>query len=731
MYKIKAEKLASFFNNFSIPMLFLWSLWFLYPLIVSGFVSDDSYVSQVRGMLYFSDIGILDRIAQQVSYELSMGRPHAINWIFLLLYFYLIPSLFAHKIIIFMIIFLNIIFFKKIIEFFSESRKFSIFIAFLIPIFFQFRFWHDPILAFPTIPAVSLSIFVSLYLLIKYLQTNKNLFYYIFLFVFTISIQFYEIYYLTIIFSFLILYFYNKSLKKSFILIALPVAILILSMFLTSYLRFDTPGDYPGHSFNLEIIPIFKAFWIQTFASFPLSWMLSDSFAHSEIKSISYIDFAISLSFSILLVRSLINFQYSFKKYNAIFFLIFSLLLLLAPAAIIAITGHQNEIILAGLGYGYIPVFLQYFGLSVLLAYLIFYLIKKIDSSLIRQFTFIILVILITLIASVTRNENFHVVEKSNQIYKYPRELLKSSLDKGLLKNIESNDLVIRNQNFPSDHYWFYSMNAKKIINTCSLNIDSKFIKGERVKVLPKKTENFMQEILKNKILKVNKLSTGKGYIPEDKYPFCIEYKDWDNIYGLSYFMNLKEQKIQVLLAKLTLDDETIKPYYNFKFKQFAIYDSEADSLSQFDSEILFDFNKTLRLHKSKNINPDEMQSLKLDMVSIHFENFHPEEGIGSYLRWSSGNSKLILINRSNAPQKSIISFTILRPDNTELELFTKYKSQTNTKKILKALEFNMNLILDPGLNEVQIFSNSLKISNGDPRNIVFGISDYKVKILD
>ena len=86
---------------------------------------------------------------------------------------------------------------------------------------------------------------------------------------------------------------------------------------------------------------------------------------------------------------------------------------------------------------------------------------------------------------------------------------------------------------------------------------------------------------------------------------------------------------------------------------------------------------------------------------SILFENFHPEEGLGSYLRWSSGNSKLILINRSNAPQKSIISFTILRPDNTELELFTKYKSQTNTKKILKALDFNMNLILDPGLNVI------------------------------
>ena len=73
MYKIKADKLATFFDNFSIPILFLWSLWFLYPLIVSGFVSDDSYISQVRGMLYFSDIGIFDRIAQQVSYELSMG----------------------------------------------------------------------------------------------------------------------------------------------------------------------------------------------------------------------------------------------------------------------------------------------------------------------------------------------------------------------------------------------------------------------------------------------------------------------------------------------------------------------------------------------------------------------------------------------------------------------------------------------------------------------------------
>ena len=71
----------------------------------------------------------------------------------------------------------------------------------------------------------------------------------------------------------------------------------------------------------------------------------------------------------------------------------------------------------------------------------------------------------------------------------------------------------------------------------------------------------------KIKILKVNKLSTGKGYIPEDKYPFCIEYKDWDNIYGLSYFMNI-EKTYGALFSLLYLFRDTTSLLADYKGKQ-------------------------------------------------------------------------------------------------------------------------------------------------------------------
>ena len=61
----------------------LWTVWVLYPLLSSGFISDDSYHSQIRGLLIFNDMTFWQEVWDRIAAGLSeAGRFRPVNWIY-------------------------------------------------------------------------------------------------------------------------------------------------------------------------------------------------------------------------------------------------------------------------------------------------------------------------------------------------------------------------------------------------------------------------------------------------------------------------------------------------------------------------------------------------------------------------------------------------------------------------------------------------------------------------
>ncbi len=690
-----------FANKLSIVLLF-WLAWLIFPLFNSGFISDDAYSSQIKGIILTSDSSIFDRIYSEISYWSSLGRFNPLNWIFWYTYFYLFPSLILFKTLVFVIIYFNLIYFRRILEHIVQSKSFSYSVVFLVPILFQFRYWHDPILAFASIPLACLFFFLSLNFLIQYLQAKKKLFYFYFIVIFIFSLLSYEISYISPIFYFLIAYLNNKSFKKSLILIILPTFLVFTHLIFR--LNYEPNINiYPSVVVSTDFVLAINALIIQLISTIPFSWKFAQGFNNLSFLEIDVLDLIVPLIISIIfagLINSQIVIYKSVEKYRIKFLILFSLLLIILPALVVAISGHQSDIVNAGIGYGYLLVFFQYFGLAVFL----FLIISRVKNS---SVSIVIIFITIFSIVSITRLENYHVVNQSNLVYKYPRDLLRKSLESGLLDTLKSNDLIIRDEKYPSDHFSFYSMIMKKNVNVCSINVSSDNI-----------------TISDHEIADQNRKYNFNWY-KETKFPFCLTYKKWDKIYGLSYRLSSDHKSGQVLLAPLEIIDKN-QTHKRFKFKDYKIFNSLDNQISEFNGDIYYDFNKVRGTTEDISLDENRMKSFMVDEVSLTFLSFYPEErSERDYLRWSTGDSKIIIINDTKRVQDVTLVFSVVRPDNNSLKIKIIYQGNLIGRVVNLREDFSISLSIQPGETKIRVVSDGEIVDNGDPRNIVFGLLNY------
>jgi len=696
-----------FASNLNLFLL-LWLGWILFPLFLSGFVSDDAYNSQIRGVLLYADISLFDRIVSEISYWFDIGRFNPLNWIFWYVYFYLFPSLLLFKFFVFFLIYLNLIYFSKILEFITQSKLFSYYIVFMVPILFQFRYWHDPFLAFASIPLACLLLFVSLHFLIRYLETGRKSYYSYFVLIFLISLLSYELSYISPLFYFLISYLKNKSLKQSVLLIVIPITLIVFHVIIKT--SFSSPLEYyPGVILSLDLSGVAEAFYIQIISTIPFTWKLAEGFSNLSLLKIGILDLIPTAIFSCLLVSlltSLISGEKNINEYRTKFLITFSFLLIVIPAFVVAISGHQSELVKAGIGYGYLPVFFQYFGLATL----ILLIIRKITPSLILStsiwFAFFVII-------SFTRLENYHVVKESNIVYKYPRDLLGSSIKQGLLNGVTEDDLIIIHSKYPSDDSWFYSMMMDKKINVCSINISS-----ENITISNKKVSIFNEKF-------------GTDRYHQIRFPYCLKYKNWNNIFGLSYHHFAGYTSGEVIFTSLVEVDKNQKNE-RFKFKEYKIYNILSKKITSQIGEKYYDFNKLSSIDKFA-INDSYFRLLPfllVDKISLSFSGLYAEEGTrDSYLRWSSGKSKIIIHNDNLTVQSRVLNFAIIRPNNDNLPLEIRQGENIVKKVVSNYKEFSLQLLLEPGETIIEISSELQSINNGDPRDIVFGIANYTLSL--
>ena len=95
----------------------------------------------------------------------------------------------------------------------------------------------------------------------------------------------------------------------------------------------------------------------------------------------------------------------------------------------------------------------------------------------------------------------------------------------------------------------------------------------------------------------------------------------------------------------------------------------------------------------------------------------------------------MVIENSTDKPIKKVLSLTLIRPNSKFQHASVSITHSTAKSKgflemsryfVLGQKEVEIILNLRPGINYLNFVSDSHHIDNGDPRNIVFGIGNYR-----
>lgn len=156
--------------------IILSSIYFLYPILGSGYFSDDAYNSLIKGSMLEKNKSFIEYVLDlNWGWLNNSGRFYPIGHLSQTFLFYFIENLFLFQIIKLTTILLSIYFFRLNIIIFSKSKLLGDLGTLILLIFFQFRQWHDPILGFAILlPLICLFLFSSLYYFQIFLENDKK-----------------------------------------------------------------------------------------------------------------------------------------------------------------------------------------------------------------------------------------------------------------------------------------------------------------------------------------------------------------------------------------------------------------------------------------------------------------------------------------------------------------------------------------------------------------------------
>lgn len=564
-------------DNLKLYFIFFLSFVSLASLFNSGFFSDDAYQSQIHGLFIERGTNLFTHTYAEIKGWMSQGRIFPLTNLSFTFFYFLYDNILIYKFLNIFVISFCLIYFYKNLHIYLKDSNLS-FVAVIIALSsFQFRLWHDPIQGFHILlPLTTLFFLLSIYYFQKYLayENQKDL-RTSFIF-FVIMILHYEVTY-ALIFVYPILYFNSKKtfsniyfVLKNYIYFFGSLIVITLGIRINNL--FSEKNVYSSLDLGNPIGTI-KAFLIQYSSALPLSYIYRTK--QKLIKNFTEAYDVILLLFVFYLLyiftKKILKSDLRFDLKNLF---IISLIISAGPALISAVTGHKNELLAIGYGFGYLPVFIQYFGISIMLIIIFVTFLKVLKIKYLQQIFCFLFSLALTLVLYVNILSNRYVIEEANKTYKYPRVLLEASLKKGLFDNLIDDTVIIRKMRYAHDWMWFHATYSKKVFDLCEPK--SLFAAGNYC--LSKKY--YFKELFENKDLLKDKL-------------LDVSEK---NIYSYSYNFDLSGKDIgQVFLAKV----EKIQFKSNDKIskmlvKELFVYQQKKDRIFRLYFEDGLDFMKII-----------------------------------------------------------------------------------------------------------------------------------------
>lgn len=686
-----AEKIKKVLINHWILLSLVWCLWVLFPLLNTGFISDDAYNSQVRGRLLLDGISLWERISSEsLGWLNGAGRFNPVNWGYIYGLYFLTTNLLFIKLLSLSFVGISILLFSQLAFVFTGDRLLRLIISISIPTIIQFRLWHDPVVAFSAIiPIIAVLCFTSVLFYEKAITRNSYKFLSAAFFFYAIAILTYELSYFMFPIFCLILLLKSKT-RIAFIGIA-GLFTLLVGHFLFTRLLMDANSSYPSLVPRLDPTYFFKAAFYQLSAGFPLTWKFALNVPHARTFPLVGYQSYVFLIFSLLIALLIYKWDFLYKFKDKLFVLSLAFILIFLGALPAIISGHQVDIAKAGLGFGYIVVFVQYFGVALLILFFIKTLMNLLkERKILKGVLAIFLGLVVGLSGVITRNENTFVAKELNWPYKAPRDFLELTLKSGILNQLTENDLLIRNYMVPNDNEWFIAQTVNRPLNICTANIEH-------------------------------------NYLPcIDKF---LQKNPRGNFYGLYYGFPADAPPFAVLAKIENTNGSNDFKDANIKFKKYFIFKNR--KIETYQSDVSLNFGEILRLpmRLPKGYNFDHSKFIEFYKYPVVYEKFWGAEGdLDTILRWSSGHSFVKVDNRANKHVNVQLSFRLVRPDENLIQI-----SMFDSGKFLRQFdvkgdsEITMPIKLKNGVNDFTFKTNAEAITNGDPRQIVFGLVNFKI----
>lgn len=446
-------------------------------ILKSGFYTDDvvlSYQSKYFVWASGTDIGTCLRIT--VQNWLEMGRFFPISNIYVTLLMHYLNSAFVYKLLILLFVVLDVYVFGAFIRRLTGSRSFSLLAMVVVPICFQIRAYHDGLIAYHLLmQVVLLLLLLTAMTLQQFLESKKKRWLIVSLVLYTIGLLTYEASYISIFLLCFLVFFYEakrireafcrRNVKRTFFVI-LPYFLIMVVLFATALGVKEAYGlSYDG--IKAEFVPwkMFTTTVKQIVASIPMSYHLycNDKLGHifhnnpiAIIKTARIWDFPVVLLTMVVMYRCL---RAKWKPKRALSLVGIGLTLVLAPAVLIGISAkYQQELFL---GIGHIPVYLEYFGITILGTMLVCWLLGKVKKERLRSILAGFCSVVAAFVLLVQIQDNRTVIEILNEGYLYSRQLLDESLEDGVLSELEDGSiLMVENEpiylGYPGKEYFSY-----------------------------------------------------------------------------------------------------------------------------------------------------------------------------------------------------------------------------------------------------------------------------------
>ena len=689
----------------------LWFYALIGPMVYSGYIGDDAYNSQIYGDALRQGITVWQRYFNEVSgWLIGAGRFYPMGWLNYIWFSY-IDSMIVTKLVNFLLIYSGTVILAIV---FIKLKKPDLFIKLFslsLPVLMQFTMWMDPVLGWSFfMPGLLLYFVLSLLFLVLYLENGKTRFIFLSSIFYFLSLCTYEIAYPLWVIHALIIYSVEKDFKKVLVkgapIILLGLFSIALYFFLQWYFIFKNYnvdhvlGTYPGSSIHLDSIGKFlHAFAKQSLGGFPLLNSLKSLYIYGleifwSVSIFSWALFIIGISYLYKKIFSKYIKLHKKIKHNSLnapnfYDVCLGLILIFFPALIVALSGHQQVIINETIGNTYLPEYIQFFGVAIIISSFLYYLFTwDLRNKFIYYFKCILLLFCI-ISAALTMASNAHIVSLSDPIFKYPRNLLENSLHAGILDEVNQDDVIIRHYKFPHDNSSNYSKITEKNLNICTLDGS---LYGCLKSFFPDKFADFNPYLL---------ISEGIGS---------------RSIYYLDYTGNVQKSKNGGVfvdkISSLNFNNNLKLVNMMSASKDVSIYieSKKEKSVSRLISPHYYSLENNFTEGITSEINNDK----SCNLFWIPRDN----EAYKSSFWWSSEKSTLsIFCHEEN--QNYDINLQLINTYGSKINIIIKYLNESREYLIDKRLDIRYTLKSKKGLNSIELIYDIGDIANENQSTIL------------